>query len=286
MSPEEAAETLGRARSPDPDVHVLGLLAHGTDQTISVLAETLQKDPELSSLALSRLLPGFSSIPGDLGSLSIGVRAYNVLSRGGWKTLKTLGEASPDLIRSVPNCGVGTVREVLEQSLRVWSLWRLKEPHEVLGIEWSEPDDANGSAAYTFARDAELLVAWSGETYGTTGLPSALDRIELALAPRAVREAHYRLASLEASVQTREEFNLRKAFESLEREGSNALEIFQVRQLSGRNRPTLTELGTERGVSRERIRQLEGVAQKKVTELMEPESSSRLNDFTGSLGNI
>ena len=219
----------------------------------------------LTNWTIGEIFPGLPSQL-EMNRLPLPVRAINALAREGHQTVGDLSGLTVRKILAWRNVGVGTVDAILEALADVSTssattrviAGHLGQEEPEFSQEYHQPAAENTASIIT---DLTCIAKW----YVTAGLDeqTLLDGAVSPGTPGDVLEALARLKVIRARdvLQDKEQdLNVAALFDhALSSLDSRATEILRFRIFSD-NPKTLEEMGLQNGVTRERIRQIEGKA--------------------------
>lgn len=245
-----------------------------------VIAELASE--RLTHWTIGQILP---SLPPDveLSALDLPTRAANSMSRHGIFTTGELANEFLGALMGWRGIGAGTINAVLARLVRVStsaspSVLGASAPAGASATDRELPDDHWLRA---ICNDMTLVAGWCA-LIGIDG-KVLLDQSTLATAPNEVRRAAERILTLrlnDIAADVRAKSLSVVLDDALARLEPRALEILKLRLLS-EEPMTLEDLGRRFGVTRERVRQIEGKAR---GALLTAVSESRgLADVAGSI---
>lgn len=231
----------------------------------------------LSRWTIGQIFPGLpSSIA--LADLPLPTRARNVLSRGNCYLAGDLqGEELSDIL-DWPQVGVGTVDSILraladaatESASPVLTTRRERGRHR----QASAPGAGGEPRETAIIRDLHVIANWYA-ALGQPGMPLLGGDLPVD-APTEVAEARHRLEQVTARDvfdHDRADLDVAELLQlSISALDERAQEIL-ARRFFADHPETLEELGRSMGVTRERIRQIEGKARANMVEFLEPGDS-------------
>lgn len=229
---------------------------------------------DMGGAPLSHVVP---SLKGDtrIEALRLGSRAMTTLARLSVEDLRELGAHTVSDLFGVRGTGIGTVVEIVE-SLVATAVLRSSERETVVPQNEPARDTDLASAEQQLIEDLRQLAAWR-TLRGESRLP-ILGSLDIEpLAPEEIQETVQRLVAITASDFASEAFD-----DPVERLSTLAADLDE-RQLSvlrerfaATSPRTLAELGEQFGVSRERARQIETAAKKRIAAAFQDRSVASL----------
>lgn len=220
----------------------------------------------LGTWSIGDVVPG---LPSDvqLARLDLPVRAKNVLYRAQIHTGADVAELPVEALFEFRNAGVGTVTAILRELVEVSSSQAQATVRgEEASVDELDAVDAPSMGLGSLMQDFEILAEWNHSLgWGERGVLS-----ELPLgAPDAVVQARKRLLKLSADdVLLSSAANVADQLDGAIHGLDERYQAILAKRLFAWNPKTLEEMGQEFGVTRERVRQLEGKGRAKLNDIV------------------
>jgi hypothetical protein len=252
------------------------------------LAPTLEpRNPPRHPLGV--LIPSMSLLKTELLPAHFSRRIYNAFRRSGVQDWPKLASLSLGNVNELRNVGVTSVTEVFAACIQfgIEALLKYREVPPAVAAsddpvpvddgskllraaesgDQKVPEQANStvllqSADLAIIDDLKLIAAWAGQERHSASLIEALSELSAVPEelPELVKGAVARLSKVETrsfGARHTRPFDVDAAADECLNRVCDAFDLLFPRELALANRLTLGELGERRGISRERVRQIE-----------------------------
>lgn len=253
-------------------------------------AETILKHH--SDTPLKKVLPRMPSDAGTpLPTHQASTRAKNILARNGIRSWAELAELTANDLQDLRHTGAKTIREILELALRNTSssTHNANSASKPLDISKQSPEIAHRTAI-NLAKQLRMLSTWAARERSVTSITELL-QVPQHLNPPADLIANLdrietpinSLADQDLATQTLSDLYLQ-----LLSRFSPGRQLVLTKRILSTEPTTLQQLGTERGVSREAIRQDERYLLNEMTSMFQLDMFApfvwRAHDLANELG--
>lgn len=218
-------------------------------------AVAVVESDDLRERPLGELLPGLPACAGAPSERPTSVRTWNVLRRSGFDAWPLLAECSARELLGWQQAGAKVVTELVGAALEAWA-----------DLSLTTPDGAGPAAAaeepHPFERARGLLASLCETAYrdGAVSVREALELAAQSPPDSTLGDLWGQLGSVRLDRALGRDGDDERAWRELLTGDARALRILAARRFALGRRATLDELGRELGVTRERVRQLEGRA--------------------------
>ena len=259
------------------------------------LAHEMSERPVLDERPFEELLPGLSRVPDPAPQLreGIGVRSYNTLMRAQIDSWPRLAAVAPRDLRRIPNFGAKSFVEVLEVVFRAWGEAKLSGQDALSGNGAAQAAPADSGPVEFVTKpafgsdeirdDLQAILRSLWRDTGATTLGEALDGWQQSDPPEETAQARRRLLAVDLETLLGIETTPEEAWCKVLTVPESWSSILRERILTSGKKSTLEKLGQELGVTRERVRQIEGVVRRTLRERLDDESGMVLRHLAARL---
>ena len=280
-----------------PDPISDAALLHRARANAHDLAQTLLARQDLWARPLGDLLPGLEACPDPQPiDRDLGRRAQNLLGRSRWTTWGGLADASPLRLWGLPNLGTKSFVEIVQMVLTAWvDHHAARDPTTAVSaftqrVSVALSDDTPGADVqsphplHLVTDELQGVLLWAWAEAGATTVENALSALAMQRLPPDVAATRTSLLAADLGAllgrHAPDEASWQRVLSLGEREHAIAAgRIF----FTGPGRPTLDQLSSRFGVTRERIRQVESAVKEQLTDRLASEEGADIRHLAARL---